>query len=169
MVQKNKKKRGFSLAETAVALAVIAIVSGAAMSMVLSSADIEGSTMLTSYVINDAENVVDCFRYADTVEEFYIVLNKANPSETGGTNSWKKLPDEKVTVNGTEKRKVVFELEQDNYTVTLELTLADVAKTENIPIAETDYLYFSAKNRRGEAIMTEVTFSKQGVMTADEE
>lgn len=156
MAQKNKKKRGFSLAETAIALAVIAIVSGAAMSMVLSSADIEGNTMLKSYVISDAENVLDCFRYAETVEEFKAVLNKANPSDSAGNPRWKEISD---SIEAS-KRIITYELEQDNYTVTLVLTLADTASDN---IQNTDTLSFSAKNRRGDSIMTGVTFTKQGV------
>lgn len=156
MAQKNKKKRGFSLAETAIALAVIAIVSGAAMSMVLSSADIEGNTMLKSYVISDAENVLDCFRYAETVEEFKAVLNKANPSDSAGNPRWKEISD---SIEAS-KRIITYELEQENYTVTLVLTLADTASDN---IQNTDTLSFSAENRREESVMTGVTFTKQGV------
>ena len=156
MAQKNKKKRGFSLAETAVALAVIAIVSGAAMSMVLSSADIEGGTMLTSYVINDAENVVDCFRYAGTATEFYTVLEKANPDR-----QWKKISDNREDTEPG-KRVIKYELEQDNYTVTLTLTLVNTADADDLKLEDKDTLHFSAVNRRGDLVMSEVTFTKKG-------
>lgn len=67
--KKNTKKlisdprRGVSIVELVVALAIISIISGSALSIMLSSSKNESKIMREIEVTNQAENAVECFRY----------------------------------------------------------------------------------------------------------
>ena len=67
---KVSARKGMSLVEVVVALAVIAIISSAAFSLVLSSANLEADAVRTTAVSAAADDVLDCFRYADDNGEF---------------------------------------------------------------------------------------------------
>jgi prepilin-type N-terminal cleavage/methylation domain-containing protein len=75
-------RKGFSLVEVIVALAVIAIISTAAFSLVLSSAKLEADAVRTTAVSAAAEDVLDCFRYADSNEEFFAAICKLDEYQT---------------------------------------------------------------------------------------
>ena len=75
-------RKGFSLVEVIVALAVIAIISTAAFSLVLSSAKLEADAVRTTAVSAAADDVLDCFRYADSNEEFFAAICKLDEYQT---------------------------------------------------------------------------------------
>ena len=75
-------RNGFSLVEVIVALAVIAIISTAAFSLVLSSAKLEADAVRTTAVSAAADDVLDCFRYADSNEEFFAAICKLDEYQT---------------------------------------------------------------------------------------
>ena len=75
-------RKGFSLVEVIVALAVIAIISTAAFSLVLSSAKLEADAVRTTAVSAAADDVLDCFRYADSNEEFFAAISKLDEYQT---------------------------------------------------------------------------------------
>ena len=64
IMKKSAKRRGFTVAEVAVALAVILIVSGAAITFIGSQTRVESQAVATIEATNIAENAIECFRYA---------------------------------------------------------------------------------------------------------
>lgn len=78
----SNPRRGVSIVELAVALAIISIVSGSALSIMLASSKNESKMMREIEVTNQAENAIECFRYVvdgkpqDTVGELERLLNQ---------------------------------------------------------------------------------------------
>lgn len=64
------QRRGFSLAEVAVALAVIVLISAATMSLVAMASKVDGQAAYTTGVNEYAESTLDCFRWADNSVDF---------------------------------------------------------------------------------------------------
>lgn len=81
-------RKGFSLVEVIVALAVIAIISTAAFSLVLSSAKLEADAVRTTAVSAAADDVLDCFRYADSNDEFFAAICKLDEYQTTGDGQY---------------------------------------------------------------------------------
>ena len=73
---KNRSRRGISLVEVVVALTVIAIISSAALSLVISSASVDANSLRSTQVMMAAENVLECYRFAESKEEFAALLEK---------------------------------------------------------------------------------------------
>lgn len=103
--QKNTKK-GFSLVETVIALAVISIVGAASVSMMASSAKTEAKTENMLAVTNLAENAVECFRFADDNDEFFEYLQIVDSGFS------------KTQIDG-ESEEIQYSLNKNAYTVTL--------------------------------------------------
>lgn len=81
-----RSRKGISVAEVAVALAVISIISGAAVSMAMHSVKVEANFVAVAQTQNNAESVLECFRFADSEEVFAEALQKLgdftfNPEE----------------------------------------------------------------------------------------
>lgn len=78
----SNPRRGVSIVELAVALAIISIVSGSALSIMLASSKNESKMMREIEVTNQAENAIECFRYVidahygDPVGGLKDLLNK---------------------------------------------------------------------------------------------
>ena len=72
---KNRSRRGISLVEVVVALTVIAIISSAALSLVISSASVDANSLRSTQVMMAAENVLECYRCAESKEEFAALLD----------------------------------------------------------------------------------------------
>lgn len=71
-----RSRRGISIVEVAIALAIITIISASALNMIMMSVKVERETVTALEVENCAENAVECFRYADSKEEFLKCLKK---------------------------------------------------------------------------------------------
>ena len=68
---KDKKyKRGFSMAEVVISLTVITIVTVAALMLVTSNTRAQAQSAATLSATNTVENAIECFEFAETVEEF---------------------------------------------------------------------------------------------------
>lgn len=93
---KNRSRRGISLVEVVVALTVITIISAAALSLVISSARVDANSLRSTQVMMAAENVLECYRFAESEEEFAALLEK--------TGDYKKVDDAYVL---TEKAYVI--------------------------------------------------------------
>ena len=93
---KNRSRRGISLVEVVVALTVIAIISSAALSLVISSARVDANSLRSTQVMMAAENALECYRFAESEEEFAALLEK--------TGDYKKVDDAYVL---TEKAYVI--------------------------------------------------------------
>ena len=85
---KVSARKGVSLVEVVVALAVIAIISSAAFSLVLSSANLEADAVRTTAVSAAADDVLDCFRYADNNEEFFEAISKLDEYRNMGDGQY---------------------------------------------------------------------------------
>lgn len=71
-----RSRRGISLVEVVVALAVITIISAAALSLVISSARVDANSLRSTQVTIAAENSLECYRFAESEEEFATLLEK---------------------------------------------------------------------------------------------
>lgn len=89
-MNKLNSKKGFTVVELVVALAVILIVSATAIGLINSQNTIYLRTMQTTEATNMAENAVECFRFAvNNGEDFEAVFEKAgyelgDPTEFDG-------------------------------------------------------------------------------------
>lgn len=85
-----KRRRGFSLLEAIIALAVITIVSAATVSLLLSSASLDGENFRMMQIYNEAENAVECFRFDKT--NFKANVERANGACTANGEElvWEK-------------------------------------------------------------------------------
>lgn len=95
-VKRNRSRRGISLVEVVVALAVITIISAAALSLVISSARVDANSLRSTQVMMAAENVLECYRFAEIEGDFADLLQK--------TGDYKKVDDAYVL---TEKAYVI--------------------------------------------------------------
>ena len=68
---KRNRKRGFTVVELVVALAVILIVSATAIGLVNTQNTIYLRTMQTTEATNMAENAIECFRFAGKNDESF--------------------------------------------------------------------------------------------------
>lgn len=71
-----RSRRGISLVEVIVALAVITIISTAALSLVISSARVDANSLRSTRVMIAAENSLECYRFAENEEEFAELIGK---------------------------------------------------------------------------------------------
>lgn len=79
---KRKNKGGFSLVEVVIALAIIVMVTGAGLSITLSSITTKVKAINRTHAQNFAENVLECFKAADTKDEFQDLLEVVdNPND----------------------------------------------------------------------------------------
>ena len=85
---KNKSKlsfrKGVSLVEVVVALTIISIISVAAFSLILSSMDLENDMMRDVEISASADDVLDCFIFAETEEKFAEGMHALGYMESGG-------------------------------------------------------------------------------------
>lgn len=109
-----RSRKGLSLVEVMVALAVIAIISAAALSLVVSSSRLDAKSVKTAKVMMAAENALECFRYADNTEEFKNLLK----NKTGYTSQDDKLVTNAngyvihITVVGKELTFIAYETDE---------------------------------------------------------
>ena len=77
MKENMESRRGVALAEVVIALVVITIISVATLTVMFSSVQIENKTIVAMDVRNQAENAIECFRFAKSnVETFIACLNQ---------------------------------------------------------------------------------------------
>lgn len=74
-MSKRNRKNGFSLAEAVIALAVITVVTVAALSMSFSAVLARMNIVNRSYAQGFAADILECFKAATTEEEFIALVN----------------------------------------------------------------------------------------------
>lgn len=72
----SNPRKGFSIMEVVVALVIITLVSAVVTTIIKSSTTIERNTMSVMKATTITENIIECFRYADSKEEFDPLLEK---------------------------------------------------------------------------------------------
>ena len=70
MIKTNNKKRGFSIMEAVIALAVIVLVTAAALTVVLAAISARVKAVNKSEAQNFAYNVWECFKVSDNIGDF---------------------------------------------------------------------------------------------------
>ena len=104
-------RKGFSIIEVVVALVIITLVSTVVMTIIRSSDTIERNTMSVMEATTITENVIECFRYADSKEEFDPLLEKFVESYEFGYNS--DNLDRYVIYNGKYRITIVIDYVAD--------------------------------------------------------
>ena len=120
--RKTNARRGFSLAEVVVAIAIIVIVSSASMTLIGVQARTEAKSVATVEATNIAENAIECFRYAqntgtDFSEVFdlygYLTVKENNGTKVTVTKSGAtviiEITGDTMTVNATFAGDAIFE------------------------------------------------------------
>lgn len=69
-----RSRRGFSIMEVVITLAIIMIVSMAALTISVSSTRVEANNLRATTIIRQYESTVDCFRFAKSQSEFLTAL-----------------------------------------------------------------------------------------------
>lgn len=93
-----RRKKGITVAEVAVALAIISIVSAAAMGMALSSVKVEANFVAVTGAQTSAENVLDCFRFSDNADTFFLALQRLGDYEFNAAENAYILTEKNMTV-----------------------------------------------------------------------
>lgn len=113
-------RKGVSLVEVVIALAIITLVSIATLTVIFMSVNVERKTVAAAEVGNMAENAVECFRFADGNEDVFVeCLNKT--IVTG-----EDQPGFTETADGSR----IYVLEMKNYDVTV--TLYETVETDPV-------------------------------------
>jgi len=125
--RKINARRGFSLAEVVVAIAIIVIVSSASMTLIGVQARTEAKSVATVEATNIAENAIECFRYAQNTgtpfsevfddfiehgEHGYLIKNENNEKFTvtqSGATVIIEINEDTMTVNATFAGDAIFE------------------------------------------------------------
>ena len=71
-----KSKKGITIVEAVITLVLIGIIMVSAVSVVLMSIDVENNSNVAVELKNSAENILECFRFAETEEEFETAIKK---------------------------------------------------------------------------------------------
>lgn len=80
-------RKGFTLTEVIVAMAVVLLITGAAMSVVIASAKADDTYVKRQQAISSCQDAVDCVRFADDVTMLEEALQKVGfgePEISGG-------------------------------------------------------------------------------------
>ena len=115
-MRKNTRK-GFSLLEALVSLTVVVIVSIATITLMLTSARLDGENMRSFAAHNEAENAVECFRFAESENEFLQAFAKSlqTPVRMDVESAGESAPETLGFVKNDEGK---WTFEQDGYVVT---------------------------------------------------
>ena len=120
---KVNSKKGFTIVELVVALAIITIVSATAIGIINVQNTVYLRTVQTVEATNIAENAIECFRWADDANEFEAAFKKTlNENEiTRGDESPYTFEKNGMTVTITiEGSTLTFKAVADNDRVILE-------------------------------------------------
>lgn len=76
LLRKLRNRKGITMTEVIIAMAVVTIITGAAISVVVASVQFDAKYQSETYALNACESAVNCVRFADTPEELADLLNK---------------------------------------------------------------------------------------------
>lgn len=99
--KRARMRRGFSVAEVIVALAVVVIVSAAATSLIVSHAKLEATTVEMVTAANIAENAIECYRYAGRNGGNFETLFESTFNETTDLTASGNIISGNAVINGT--------------------------------------------------------------------
>lgn len=139
-INSKRTKKGFTIVELVVAMAVIVIVSTTAISLVSFQNRNYLRTTQTLTATNMAENAIECFRWAGGNEDVFVnAYSKTLPDGTSLTGDGGTYTVEangmNITIQITKTTKIVEEVE----VVESQLSFTAVAKEGNKVILERSY------------------------------
>ena len=84
----KKLKRGISLIEVVIAIFIITLITGTAITVISASAKNEQQNLRDTQVALSTQTAIDCFNYANDFDEFLVVLSTIdnNYKNSQGTN-----------------------------------------------------------------------------------
>ena len=121
-ISKNKSRRGITLTETVIGIAIITLISAATLTLMLSQAKMRRKTVEVMEATAIAENVLECYAHAGE-SKFFELLN--NVYTFGGEEKF----GEELTIEGT-NTKVKFN-KNEKFEVTVEHGSTEI--TRSIP------------------------------------
>ena len=84
----KKLKRGISLIEVVIAIFIITLITGTAITVISASAKNEQKNLRDTQVVLSTQTAIDCFNYANDFNEFLVVLSTVDSDykNAQGTN-----------------------------------------------------------------------------------
>ena len=79
-------RKGMSMVEVVIALVIISVISASALSMIMMSVNVEADAVRSVEVAESVDNAIDCFRFAETTDEFLEALKMTAPYEQDPEN-----------------------------------------------------------------------------------
>ena len=119
MTNTKRKKNGFSIAEVVIALSIIVIVSIASLSIISSSASARKNAVNKTEAQNFAENLLECFKVSDSLENFCDYVNFAEGAE---------LVNGETDENGF--TVYAYESEKNKFQSQIKVKFSDVERSE---------------------------------------
>lgn len=105
-----RSRKGVTIVEVVIALVIISIISASAVDMMLRAVRIESNFTTVTQVKQQAENVLDCFRFCDDADTFSQALQKLG--DFTYQDSAYRMEDNAVTITV----KVTFSPKKLEYT-----------------------------------------------------
>ena len=125
--KKVKSKGGFTILEVVIAMAIIAIVTATAASIMTSAQKSMARSQKSVLAANDIANITECFKYTvcesgniDDFEDFEKAVEFAFGLASGGFTP---------TTDGD--YKFIYELTRDGYVITVTVTITETEQTVN--------------------------------------
>ena len=123
--KKVKSKGGFTILEVVIAMAIIAIVTATAASIMTSAQKSMARSQKSVLAANDIANITECFKYTvcegcsvDDFEDFEKAVEFAFGLASGGFTP---------TTDGD--YKFIYELTRDGYVITVTVTITETEQT----------------------------------------
>ena len=105
-ISKNKSRRGITLTETVIGIAIITLISAATLTLMLSQAKMRRKTVEVMEATAIAENALECYAHAGE-SKFFELLNDVYTFENVYTFEGEEKFGEELTIEGT-NTKVKF-------------------------------------------------------------
>lgn len=129
--KKVKSKGGFTILEVVIAMAIIAIVTATAASIMTSAQKSMARSQKSVLAANDIANITECFKYTvcksgsiDDVEKVVVDFEKAVEFAFG-------LASGGFTPTTDGDYKFIYELTRDGYVITVTVTITETEQTVN--------------------------------------
>jgi type II secretory pathway pseudopilin PulG len=117
MKENMKSRKGIALAEAVIALVVIGIISVATLTVIFSSVQVENKTIVAMDVRNQAENAIECFRFAKGNRSAFI-------------NCLSQTEEEDFSLTKEEENLRTYVLDKGGYKTTITVTVKIEHNTE---------------------------------------
>lgn len=131
-INKNGR-RGFTMVELVVALAIIAIVSIATVLLIITQTNMNAKSIQVVEATNVAENAIECFRYAVNKTDGNVVDNFEEAFNETGYELDNPAGEYELNVHGATVVITIIQNADSTHTITITATASDndeILKTE---------------------------------------